>query len=95
MSRQIIKNFLHFVLADYISKFLVIGDFGAESRTAANRVAEQMNLWAEREGGVDFILSVGDNFYPDGPMSITDELFNERWADVYTGEYIKVTLSCC
>ena len=43
--------------------------------------------------GVQFILSLGDNFYPDGPASVTDPLFNTRWEDVYTGDAIKVGCS--
>ena len=81
---------LLFHVAGYISQFLIVGDHGSSSRGPAARVAEQMNIWAEENGGTDFILSLGDNFYQDGPQSITDNMFNTRWKDVYTGEYIKV-----
>lgn len=72
----------------YTNKFLIVGDHGHTSRSGAQRIANQMEIWAERNGA-DFILSLGDNFYQDGPSSVSDSLFDSRWKDVYTGKNIK------
>ena len=76
-----------------MDSFLIVADHGHTSRSGAERVAEQMNNWAT-DNGADFVLSLADNFYQDGPPSVSDELFDTRWADVYTGSaigvYIKV-----
>lgn len=36
----------------------------------------------------DFIVSTGDNIYPDGVFSEDDVRFDDSWKDVYTGENI-------
>jgi hypothetical protein len=71
-----------------VRTFLVVGDQGATSRDKAERVGRRMNEWAG-ENGCDFILSLGDNFYQDGPPSVNDELFEDRWINPYSGDNIK------
>ena len=75
--------------ATFVDSFLIVGDHGSTSRDAANKVATQMNNWAAANGA-DFVLSLGDNFYQDGPPSVSDSLFQSRWSEAYTGSAIKV-----
>jgi predicted phosphodiesterase len=51
----------------YAQRFAVIGDFGDNSTPEAD-VANLVNSW-----NVDFIVTVGDNNYPDGEASTIDE----------------------
>ena len=88
------KLLLCLLTAKAINSFLIVGDYGHTSRSGAERIAAQMNNWAGANGA-DFILSLGDNFYQDGPSSVSDALFNTRWADVYTGSNIAVNIVMC
>ena len=63
--------------------FFAIGDFGHDcARTRS--VAAAMNNYA---GSVwrkpDFVLALGDNFYPEGVHSVDDPLFQEAWENVF------------
>jgi len=64
------------------------GDSGSSGQARQQNVASIMNDWcAERD--CDFIISTGDNFYPDGAEAVDDDRFNYNWRDVYTGDAIK------
>ena len=64
--------------AQPIARFAVIGDFGDDNQAEAD-VAALVNSW-----GVDFIVSVGDNFY-----GATDGNYADSWQalDNETGKY--------
>lgn len=63
--------------------FFAIGDFG-HSCPATKALAEAMNKYAEDTNRTpDFILGLGDNFYPEGVSSVDDPLFQEAWQDVF------------
>jgi hypothetical protein len=60
-------------------RFFAIADFGQPSCT---ELAAGLNAYAESSGSPDFILGLGDNFYPDGVSSVDDPKF-EDWRNVY------------
>lgn len=65
-------------------RFAVIGDFGSAG-TAEAGVASQVASW-----GPDFILTVGDNNYPDGAASTIDPNIGQYYSDFiypYSGSY--------
>ncbi|XOV88103.1 MAG: metallophosphoesterase [Pseudomonadota bacterium] len=61
--------------------FIVLGDWG-EGDYRQRRVAALMEH-ACRAGGVDFIQSVGDNFYPDGVQSPEDPFWQTHFEAIY------------
>ena len=68
-------------------RFLAIGDFGVGDETQA-QVAEVLNSLVTRSGRhqtpVDFILSTGDQIYPNGVKSDYDVRFQQFFEDMYT-----------
>jgi tartrate-resistant acid phosphatase type 5 len=68
-----------------VTLFAVIGDYGQAENTAAFRVAEMIDSWQ-----VDFIVTTGDNNYPDGEAATIDDnigQFYHRYIGSYQGEY--------
>jgi predicted phosphodiesterase len=63
--------------------FLVIGDWGRCGELNQNEVAKQLAFFSE-ESKASFIISTGDNFYPDGVASINDPLWDKSFENVYT-----------
>ncbi|MBF0357992.1 MAG: metallophosphoesterase [Magnetococcales bacterium] len=70
--------------------FYSLGDQGSASK-AQQAVAKAMELEAERSGKPDFILLLGDNFYPDGVFSVDDPQWNEKFEDIYRGPLLRKT----
>ena len=71
------------------ARFIAIGDWGSpvtsgeEKQVADQRaVAETMSSWCDSRR-CDFIISLGDNFYPDGVASKNDERFTKSWRSIY------------
>lgn len=62
--------------------FIVVGDFGRNGEYNQKEVANQMAKTAV-EIDADFVVSVGDNFYPYGVQSTQDPLFKKSFEDVY------------
>lgn len=62
-------------------KFIAIGDWGDEVKDQLP-VAYSMARWAD-VNQPEFIISTGDNFYPDGVRSVTDPKWTTNWVDVY------------
>jgi tartrate-resistant acid phosphatase type 5 len=75
--------------ADDVS-FLVIGDWGRRWSANASAVAALMGEVAEGRGGIDFVVSVGDNFYPAGLNSTEDPQFDAVFKNVYTHPALQV-----
>ena len=50
---------------------LVVGDWGDTLLPGQQQVADQMAEWAE-VNNPQFIISTGDNFYPNGVRSVDD-----------------------
>jgi len=67
---------------DKALNFLVIGDWGRCGEYYQKEVADEMSK-ASVGADVSFILSTGDNLYPDGVASIDDPLWNRSYEDVY------------
>lgn len=65
-------------------RFAVIGDFGNDSSNE-RRVADLVNSWQP-----DFVITLGDNNYPDGATSTIDDNIGQYYSHYignYQGEY--------
>lgn len=68
----------------------------AENMIMSRRVLEciwidaQMARVAE-EIEVEFIISVGDNFYPDGLTDVDDPAFNQSFTQIYNAQSLQKT----
>ena len=62
--------------------FFVIGDWGKGDENQ-KKVAKAMATTA-RKSPIDFIVSVGDNFYPHGVLTINDKHWTNTFENVYT-----------
>jgi tartrate-resistant acid phosphatase type 5 len=62
--------------------FIAMGDWGRNGEYHQTAIADQM---AKAVSTVDanFILALGDNFYPDGVKSVFDPLWKSSYEDVY------------
>ncbi len=66
-------------------RVLVLGDFGTGDGgqlEIANSIAR-----TNRSNPPHLVLTVGDNFYPDGVRSVSDPLWHRAFEAVYTGEF--------
>lgn len=72
-------------LGEDVLQFIAMGDFGIDRDPGEINgqitVAEQMAAWANTTD-LNFILTLGDNFYPVGAFNTDDEQFNTKWRDV-------------
>ena len=64
-------------------QFIVIGDWGRHGSRGQRSVAEQMNDLAT-SNPVDFIVSTGDNFYPNGVENVDDPCWQESFEIIYS-----------
>ena len=71
-------------------RFIAVGDWGMTQPEALDvphqrqtEVATAMNQWASQSGGLDYIVSTGDNFYPRGVESAKSIRFNVTWRNIY------------
>jgi tartrate-resistant acid phosphatase type 5 len=63
--------------------FILMGDWGRNGEDHQKHVADQMGKVAA-QASVDFIISAGDNFYPEGVASEFDPLWRYSFEDIYT-----------
>ena len=68
--------------------FLAVGDWGHSSRDQRD-VAQQMAKTAALSGA-QFIVSTGDNFYPNGVKSLSDEVWKTGFEEVYHAPGLQV-----
>jgi len=68
---------------------LKVGDWGREGTTNQSAVAELMGDVSLR-ARPDFVISAGDNFYPNGLNSTQDALFTKSFISVYTASGLQV-----
>jgi tartrate-resistant acid phosphatase type 5 len=61
--------------------FFALGDFGSPT-PQIREVASAMNIYATKTKP-DFILGLGDNFYPSGVLSVEDNKFQSHWASIF------------
>ncbi|MDH5559323.1 MAG: metallophosphoesterase [Deltaproteobacteria bacterium] len=62
-------------------RFAAIGDAGTGDE-AQKRIAQSLEKVCLLKG-CNFVLMLGDNFYPDGIHSVTDDQFKEKFEDIY------------
>lgn len=67
---------------DSATSFLAIGDWGRCGEYFQKEVADQLGK-ASVGADASFIISTGDNLYPDGVASIDDPLWNRSYEDIY------------
>ncbi|MEB0261583.1 MULTISPECIES: metallophosphoesterase [unclassified Mucilaginibacter] len=68
--------------------FIAVGDWGRNGEYDQNEVAKQMGDWAKNNPN-NFVISVGDNFYPRGVVSETDPLWHYSFENVYTSHSLQ------
>ena len=69
--------------------FLAIGDWGRNGEFHQKDVANRMGE-AAGQLGAEFILSLGDNFYPNGVASVDDYQFTRSFEDIYSDHSLMV-----
>ncbi|CAD5126861.1 DgyrCDS14889 [Dimorphilus gyrociliatus] len=71
--------------------FIAIGDWGMDKANGSVngqlRVADSMARWANDVNNLNFILTLGDNFYPVGTFNVTDKQYDTKWREVYINPY--------
>jgi tartrate-resistant acid phosphatase type 5 len=72
----------------YAVNFLALGDWGRNGECLQLETAKQMGDWA-KVNPIDFILSVGDNFYPKGVVSEHDPLWHYSFENIYTAHSLQ------
>src|ERR1700754_1430566 len=73
---------------DYAMRFMAVGDWGRNGEYDQQEVAKQMGIWGVEHAN-DFVISVGDNFYPKGVVSETDPLFHYSFENIYTAHSLQ------
>lgn len=68
--------------------FFVVGDWGRNGAHHQKEVAHEMNE-AGKNIAPDFIISTGDNFYPNGVKSTTDKQWSTSFENIYTGNHLQ------
>jgi tartrate-resistant acid phosphatase type 5 len=74
--------------SDHSIHFMAVGDWGRNGEYDQTEVAKQMGLWGAANPN-DFVISVGDNFYPKGVASEQDPLWNYSFENVYTAHSLQ------
>ena len=69
--------------------FLAMGDWGMGGERRQRDVAQQMGRVADTMGA-QFVLVLGDNFYPNGVQSVQDPQWKSSFEDVYTAFSLNV-----
>lgn len=64
-------------------QFVVIGDWGRNGKYLQRETGVQMGRTAEAIGA-RFVISTGDNFYPDGVAGVDDPQWKTSFEDIYT-----------
>jgi len=69
---------------DETFNFLVVGDWGRNGNYNQQQVADRMDETAHHLD-IEFIVSVGDNFYTNGVASVDDPLWRTSFENIYKG----------
>lgn len=72
---------------DYVS-FVALGDQGKGGRSQ-KRVAQLMNEKAEKDP-VNFVITLGDNFYKSGVTSVSDPQWLEKFQSMYDLPFLRI-----
>eukprot|EP00930_Biecheleria_cincta_P088455 TRINITY_DN7769_c0_g1_i3.p1 TRINITY_DN7769_c0_g1~~TRINITY_DN7769_c0_g1_i3.p1 ORF type:complete len:396 (+),score=65.91 TRINITY_DN7769_c0_g1_i3:22-1209(+) len=62
--------------------FLVHGNL--QSRSCQQAIADSMDSTMKQLGDVQFVINVGDSFYPNGVISRSDKQWDTKWRNVYS-----------
>ncbi len=73
---------------DYALHFMALGDWGRNGEYDQTQVATQMGLWGASHPN-NFVISVGDNFYPKGVISEEDPLWHYSFENIYTAHSLQ------
>lgn len=73
---------------EYDIHFIAVGDWGRNGEYDQIAVAKQMGDWAKNNPN-NFVISVGDNFYPRGVVSETDPLWHYSFENIYTAHSLQ------
>jgi predicted MPP superfamily phosphohydrolase len=73
---------------DYSLHFMALGDWGRNGEYDQLEVGKQMGLWGAAHPN-DFVVSVGDNFYPKGVVSEFDPLWHYSFENIYTAHSLQ------
>mmetsp|Transcript_87440 Transcript_87440/g.182998 ORF Transcript_87440/g.182998 Transcript_87440/m.182998 type:complete len:510 (-) Transcript_87440:145-1674(-) len=76
-----------------LASFLVVGDWGFDqglhgnvpNNTCQINIAQRMREVYNYLGDVEFIVNVGDSFYPHGVTSKDDPAWDNKWRNIYQG----------
>ena len=69
--------------------FIAMGDWGRNGEFPQREVAQQMAVTAKTIDA-QFILALGDNFYPNGVQSTADPQWRTSFEDIYTEHSLNV-----
>lgn len=72
----------------YLLNFMAVGDWGRNGEYNQLEVARQMGTWAAHNPN-NFVLSLGDNFYPRGVVSEFDPLWQHSFENIYTAHSLQ------
>ena len=73
---------------DFSLHFMAIGDWGRNGEYDQLEVAKQMGEWGAKNPN-NFVISVGDNFYPKGVISENDPLWHYSFESIYTAHSLQ------
>ena len=74
--------------------FIVLGDWGRNGEFHQKDVANEMGKQATKTQ-TGFIVSTGDNFYPDGVISTTDPQWNTSFESIYSSYSLNIPWYTC
>lgn len=74
-------------IPDKALSFLVLGDWGRNGEYYQQQVARQMSR-AAATLDIGFVLTVGDNFYPNGVQSTSDHQWISSFEHIYTAHFL-------
>ncbi len=69
-------------------RFFTFGDWGRNGAGLQKDLANAMDQLASNRP-LDFVLALGDNFYPEGVTSVTDPQWKTSFEDIYVGALAK------
>jgi len=69
--------------------FITVGDWGAKGIDLQKSVSQEMAQWAVWNN-VQFLISLGDNFYDNGVQSTDDYQWKTTFEDVYYQQSLKI-----
>jgi len=67
---------------------MALGDWGRNGEYDQLEVAKQMGIWGATHPN-DFVISVGDNFYPLGVVNEMDPLWHYSFENIYTAHSLQ------